>query len=139
MNAQLEIRLFYAAVAAVLAIPLVVGPVAGFGGLEAMAWLFGAEGPIVVPVSLRSGLRTICFLFLTLVPLVVWSLAAMRERAGAFRIILTCAFVSGLARLTGYIVEGNPGTLATAFLIIELAGMPALFLWHSRLIRGAAT
>lgn len=134
MVSRVELGLFYAAVGAVLAVPLVVGPVAGFGGLEGMAWLFGAGGPIAVPIPVRSGLRAIAFLFAALVPLTIWSLARLAERAGAFRIVVVCGFLSGFARLAGYVVDGDPGVVSMVFLIIELAGMPGLFLWHRRLV-----
>jgi hypothetical protein len=135
MHARLELRSFYAVVGLVLMIPLVVGLVGAFGGLERMAPLFGVDHQIVAPASLRSSLRAICFMFFAWVPLVTWALAALPERTGAFRITVGCAFLAGFARLTGYIVEGYPGVVPLGLLIIELAGMPILLLWHARMVR----
>src|SRR5205823_6475148 len=69
------------------------------------------------------------------VPLVIWALAALPDRAGAFRIAFGCAFVAGFARLTGYVVEGYPGVAPVVFMTLELAAMPMLLLWHARLVR----
>jgi hypothetical protein len=66
---------------------------------------------------------------------VIWSLRDMKQRAGAFRIIIACAFVAGFARLTGYLVDGWPGVIPIGIMVIELAVMPALLLWHQRLLR----
>ncbi len=100
-----------------------------------MARLFGVEGQIVVPVGLRSNFRAISFMFFMTVPLVIWTLAAFTQRADAFRIVFGCAFLTGFARLTGYLMDGSPGTLPTILMILEFALMPALLLWHARLAR----
>ncbi|MCI0610159.1 MAG: hypothetical protein L0Z71_14000 [Anaerolineae bacterium] len=46
-----------------------------------------------------------------------------------------CAFLSGSARLTGYLADGYPGILPVMLMILELGVMPLLILWHNRLIR----
>ncbi len=135
MSMRVELRAFYGVVGLILVIPLVVGLVGAFGGLEGMARLFGVDHRIVVSASLRNSLRAISFMFFAWFPLVIWTLAALPERAGAFRITVGCAFLAGFARLTGYLVEGYPGIVPVVFMIIELAGMPILLLWHARLVR----
>jgi hypothetical protein len=135
MSLRVELRAFYWVVGAILVIPLVAGLVGAFGGLEGMARLFNIKDPIVVPPSLRNNLRAICFMFFAWGPLVTWSLAALRERAGAFRITVGCGFVAGFARLTGYLVDGYPGLFPVLIMTIELGVMPILFLWHARLVR----
>jgi hypothetical protein len=67
--------------------------------------------------------------------LVAWSLAALRERAAVFRIVVGCAFVAGFARLTGWLVEGYPGLVPIGLMAVELVGMPVLLVWHARLVR----
>jgi hypothetical protein len=74
-------------------------------------------------------------MFVVVVPLVIWSLRRMRERAGAFRIVFGCAFLAGFARLTGILVDGSPGLAPTIFIGIELVAIPALLLWHARLLQ----
>jgi hypothetical protein len=132
---RVELRVFYAAIALVLSIPLIAGLAGAFGGLESLARVLGVGDPLRVPPSLRNSLRAICFMFFALVPLVIWSLGRLPERAGAFRIIVVCGFFAGFARATGWLVDGYPGVLPVLIMIIELGGMPALLLWHARLVR----
>lgn len=134
---RFEIRAFYGVVGLILLIPLVGGLVGAFGGLEGMAYLFGVDHQIevVIPTLLRSNCRAICCAFVSWVPLVIWSLAALPERAGAFRIILGCGFLAGFARLTGYLVEGYPGVAPVVLMTLELGVCPILLLWHARLVR----
>jgi hypothetical protein len=135
MSMRAELRAFYGVVGVILVIPLVGGLVGAFGGLEGMATLFGVDRHIVIATSLRSSVRAICCGFFSWVPLVIWSLAALPERAGAFRIIAGCAFLAGCARLTSWLVEGYPGVVPLGIMAIELGVMPILLLWHARLVR----
>jgi hypothetical protein len=132
-----ERRAFHAIVGAVLLLPLVAGFVGAFGGIEGMAGLFGADAALVVSPLLRNNFRAISAAFASWFPLVVWSLAAPAERAAVFRIIVGFGFVAGLARATGWAVEGDPGPIAAGIMAIELIGMPILLLWHARLARAA--
>jgi hypothetical protein len=135
METRSELRAFHAVVGLVLLVPLVGGLTGAFGGIGGMARLFGAGGELVVPLLLRNNFRAVCCAFVSWVPLVIWSLAVLPERAAVFRIIVGSGFVAGLARLTGWWVEGYPGGVAVAILAIELVGMPILLLWHARLMR----
>jgi hypothetical protein len=83
----------------------------------------------------RNNFRAICFMFFAYVPLLLWTLAALPERATPFRIVIGCAFLAGFARLTGYLVDGYPGVVPVVFMALELAAMPLLLLWHARLVR----
>jgi hypothetical protein len=130
-----ELRAFYGVVGLILVIPQVAGLVGAFGGLAGMARLFGVDDQIAISPVLRNNFRAVCCAFFSWVPLVVWSLAALPERAGAFRIIVGCAFLAGFARLTGWLVEGYPGVVPLGIMTIELGVMPILFLWHARLVR----
>jgi hypothetical protein len=130
-----ELRAFHAVVGLVVLIPLVAGLAGAFFGLEGLARLLGVDAAIVVPPSLRNSLRAICMMFVGWAPLVVWSLASLRERAGAFRVTIGCGFLAGFARLTGWLVDGHPGLIAIGIMAIELGVMPILFVWHRRLAR----
>jgi hypothetical protein len=132
---RVELLAFYGLVGLILLIPLVGGLVGAFGRLEEMAYLFGVDTQVLAAPLLRNNFRAICFMFFAYVPLVIWTLAAMLERAGAFRIIFACAFLAGFARLTGYVAEGYPGDVPVVFMTMELALMPLLLLWHARLVR----
>lgn len=133
--ARVEMIAFRVVIGMILLIPLAGGMTGAFGGLEGMARLYGMEGQIVVPVGLRSNFRAISFMFSMIVPLVIWTLAALPERAGAFRIVVGCAFLAGFARLTGYLVDGSPGLIPTILMTLEFILMPILLLWHARLAR----
>jgi hypothetical protein len=132
MTVDRETRLFRIVVGLVLVIPGIAGPVAGFLGVPTLARLLQAEPP-TIPPSLHNSLRAVCWMFFALVPLVIWSLRAMKERAGAFQIIVACGFVAGLTRLTGTIVDGWPGPIPIGIMTIELGLMPVLLVWHRRL------
>src|SRR2546423_8679544 len=106
MSMRLELRAFYGAVGMILLIPFVAGLVGAFGGIDGMGRLVGVEDQIVVSTLLRNNFRAICLMFFAWVPLVIWTLAALPQRAAAFRITFACAFLAGFARLTGYLVEG---------------------------------
>jgi hypothetical protein len=130
-----ELRAFYGVVGLLLLIPLAGGLVSAFGGLEGMARLFGVDDQVAVAPLLRNNFRAVSFMFFAWVPLVLWALAALPERAGALRIGFGCAFLTGFARLTGYLVDGYPGAVPVVLMTLELIGMPILLLWHARLVR----
>lgn len=130
-----ELRAFYGVVGLILLIPLIGGFVGAFGGLKGMAYLFGTDAEMVVSPALRNNFRAISCAFVSWVPLVIWTLAAIPERAGAFRIVVGSAFLAGFARLTGVLVEGYPGIVPVGIMGIELGFMPLLLLWHTRLVR----
>jgi hypothetical protein len=131
-----ELRLFRAVVGVVLLIPLVVGSAGAFGGIGGLAALFHVEPPISVSPSLANSLRAICWMFFALVPMVIWTLLEMKERAGGFRVIVVCASTAGFVRLLGCWVDGYPGVVPVIFMLMELLLLPAVLLWHTRLVRG---
>jgi hypothetical protein len=135
MRVGVELWAFRTVVGLVLIIPLVAGLAGAFGGLEALAAVLGADPHVVVGPSLRNSLRAICWMFFALVPMVVWTLRSMHERRGGFRVIVVCACLAGLARLTSYLVDGPPGVVPVVLMVLELGLMPVLLLWHARLLR----
>lgn len=132
-----ELWWFRIVVGMILVIPGVAGPVAGFGGLAGLEFIFGIDNPSVVDPALRNSLRAICFMFFAFAPLLIWVLAAPAARATPFRIIITCAWLAGFTRLTGYFVDGRPSVIELGLMGIELLGMPILVLWHLRLVKKA--
>ena len=130
-----ELRWFKLLTATVLVIPLVVGPVGAFGGLEALAALFREDRHVEVSPGLRDHLRAVCWMFVVLVPLVAWTLADPVARATPFRIVVVGAIFAGVARVVGAVVDGNPGLIAWSFAAIELGVLPVILMWHTEIIR----
>ncbi len=113
-SSRVEFRSFCGAAGLILLIPLIAGVAGAFGGVEGVERLFGVDDPIVLSPLLRNNFRAVCLMSFAWVPPVVRTLAALRERAWAFRIAFGCAFLAGFARLTGYLVEGYPGAAPAA-------------------------
>ncbi len=130
-----ELRVFQAIVLGIALVTLVAGPAGGFGGLEGLAAVFGAEGPIALDPGIRNHLRAICAVFLGFGILMAWSALALERGRTVFRIGVGVIVLAGLARVTGWIVDGYPGVPAVVFTALELVAFPLLFAWHARLLR----
>jgi hypothetical protein len=136
MSLSTELRFFRGVVMAIAAaIAFVVGPTGAFGGVDGVAALLGRDPPVGVDPVLRNHLRAICGAFAGFGLLAVWSIGALDERRNAFRIVVAVGVAIGLARVTGWIVDGDPGALAKLFLATEVVLLPLLLLWHERLLR----
>lgn len=136
MSPSNELRVFRAVVIAIiLAIPITLGLLGGFGGLEGIAALLGTEAPGPVNPALRNHLRAICTTFAGFGLLAGWTLGALEERKTAFRLAVAVIVVAGLGRVTGWIVDGRPGLVASVFMAMELILFPLLLVWHTRLLR----
>src|SRR5688572_11484978 len=100
----------FRAIVAVIAFGVTpIGVAAGYGGLEGMAALLGRDTTVVLDPGLRNHLRGICVVFAGFGALVLWSTFALDQRKGAFRIGVAAIVAAGLARLTGWSVDGDPG------------------------------
>ncbi len=135
MRLSTELRLFRLIVGVVVLIPLGLGPIGAFAGLEALGATLGGAETIRLDPSLRNHLRAICLFFAGFAALVAWALGSLEARAGAIRLALAVTLLAGLARLTGFFVDGRPGPVAIAFMTIELVVPPLVLLWHGRLLR----
>lgn len=130
-----ELRAFQAIVLVIALVTLVAGPAGGFGGLEGLSAVFGVEGPIALDAGIRNHLRAICVVFLGFGILMAWSALALERGRTVFRIGVAVIVLAGLARVTGWIVDGYPGVPAVVFTTLELVAFPLLFAWHARLLR----
>ncbi|MBI3557401.1 MAG: DUF4345 domain-containing protein [Deltaproteobacteria bacterium] len=136
MTPATELRLFRGVmIIMAAAICGLVGLVSGFGGLESMAALFRSAQTIMLDAGLRNHVRAISVVFAGFGAFTVWSTWALEERKGAFRIFVVFGVSAGFARATGWMTEGYPGVMATVFMAMELAILPALCIWHARLLR----
>ena len=67
--------------------------------------------------------------------LVLWGcIPTIERRTTIVRTITVIVVIGGLARLWGWIVEGDPGTIRWAF-VMELVVTPLLCLWQTRVAR----
>jgi len=130
-----ELRAFRVLTCAILLIPLVVGLVGAFGGLEGLAALFAEDRRVELAPAIRDHLRAVCWMFFGLVPLVGWTLVKPVERAMPFRIVVAVAIAAGVVRVIGAIVDGNPGLIAFVFAAMELGVLPVVLIWHSSIVR----
>jgi hypothetical protein len=138
MQARGELRAFHVVVGVLLLIPFAAGIFGGFGGLESLARVMQADPQVTVGPALGNHLRAVCWAFFTLGVTVVWTLRSPVQRASGFRVIVGCLVLAGLARLTGWFVDGTPGAVPAAIMAIELLGLPLILLWHARLVRRLA-
>lgn len=129
-----EKRLLQAALAILSLVPIT----AGLAGV--------LEGPqffrLVASVPVDSHMRYLSGLLLG-IGVIVWILIPHIERRGeAFATITLIVFVGGLSRLWSLVHVGQPNTVMTCALFVELGLTPALYLWQRRLAhrltRGAA-
>lgn len=134
-----DLRVFQLAVAVVVVVPIVVGGNGALGGLEGLARLFGEDRDLAVSPGLRNHLRALCWMFAMIAPLAAWTVRAdtLVARTGAFRIVAGFACAAGAVRALGTVVDGWPGPVALALFGVEVAGLPALLVWHARLVRRA--
>lgn len=123
-----EKRALQAAILLVALIPLS----AGLAGVLAGPHFFQVAAGVTADSHMRylSGLLLgIGILALAIVPHV----ERRTERMGALTLIV---FVGGLSRLYSLIMVGQPNTVMTCALFVELGLTPALYLWQRRVARG---
>jgi hypothetical protein len=128
-------KAFKAVVIAITLIPFTAGLVGAFGGVEGLCALFGEDRHVVLAPGIRNHLRAICWVFFVLAPTLWWTLGNLRERAQTFRIVVGFTALAGFARITGIVVDGNPGPPAIIFMTMELVALPLVLVWHARLVK----
>ncbi len=112
-----------------------LGPVIGFGGVGALAWLFQLEAPPPLDPGLHNHLRAVSVMFLCAGLMFAWSTIELKAGRVVFRVGVAMVLFAGLARMTGWLCDGYPGLIPVGLMVIELGVFPALFLWHRRLAR----
>lgn len=95
----------------------------------------GAPGGAPTTPSVDSEYRFVNVFWAAAGPALWWSLARADERAGFTRVLLGLAAVGGLPRLLSVRRTGWPHPVFRATLVLELAVVPTVLLWHARVIR----
>jgi hypothetical protein len=137
MGPHVELRLFRGAISAIALVTL-AGLAGGFGGVPGLAAVFGLEAPPAIDPALHNHLRAVVTVFAGFGAIMVWAAFELERGAPVFRIGVVAIVLAGLARATGWIVDGPPGAVPAALLVTELVAFPLLALWHARLLRKAA-
>ena len=137
MNRHFQRRLLQGAIAAACLVPLSTGTLSL---IEGPAFLRGVEEP--VPIDLDSHYRYLSGLLLGLGLAFASCIPAIERRTALFQALGFIVVVGALGRLLSLLVAGTPGDGHLFGLVMELAVVPLLMLWQSRLAaawaRGAA-
>lgn len=122
-------------------LPALIGALAVLGLIPVATGVLGVVlGPVlgpttpVVPVPVASEYRFLSVIWLAFGLQLWWSLRRPGERATVTRAALLVIFVGGLGRALSLARDGYPGPALTVALVIELAAVPALLLWHLRVV-----
>ncbi|MBT2517599.1 DUF4345 domain-containing protein [Streptomyces sp. ISL-90] len=120
---------------ALLIVMGVLGSIATTSGL--LGVIVGPEGiPGGGPTtaSVDSEYRFVNVFWLAAGLLLLWSLRRAEEHARLARAILVIAAVGGLARLLSVLIVGWPHPVFIATIVLELAVVPLVIWWHSRVM-----
>lgn len=124
-----EVRAMRAITAVLSAVPL-IGGLAGVVGGPAV--VTGDQG--MVNASTDSEFRFLSAAWLSMAPLVWTALPRTHDRPATLRIIGAGIVAGGLARLRSWRRLGRPRVLMIAGAALELVGVPALLVWHTRIV-----
>lgn len=129
----MERRLFQAIIALLSLIPL-----AGLAiGMTSGAAFFLPEGA-TPPVDLDNQFRYLSGVYTSVTIAIWWTLPRIEERLAPIRIACAGVFIGGLGRLASMVAYGPPSDRSMiAGVVLELAIVPLLLVWHTRLARRA--
>ena len=85
-----------------------------------------------VPPTIDSEFRFLKVIWLSVGVILIWTLRRPVERALATRVLLVVAACGGIARLISLFVVGWPHPVFIGAGILELAVLPLVIWWHSR-------
>ncbi len=117
-------------------IPLLTGLLDFILGLKAPSLSGGMiDLNIASDANLNSQIRFFGAIWLGLGVLLWRSTSDLKLHSGWFRAILWILILSGLGRLASYIQFGTPSPALFIAMLLELFVMPALLVWHSKLLK----
>jgi hypothetical protein len=127
-HARLEKHLLQAVLAVLSLVPFS----AGLAGVK----LGPAFFDVAATVSADSHMRYLSGLLLG-IGVLVWTIIPNIEKRGeALGALTLVVAVGGLSRLYSLITVGQPNTVMTCALFVELVLTPSLYLWQRRIARG---
>jgi Domain of unknown function (DUF4345) len=119
------------AVTAVLTVVPLIGGLAGIVGGPAL--VAGDPGPVAA--STDSEFRFLSAVWCSVAPLIWTALPTAQYRPGVLRIVGAGIVLGGLGRLRSWRRLGRPQPMMVGAASLELVGVPALLVWHSRIVR----
>ncbi|HET9875608.1 MAG TPA: DUF4345 domain-containing protein [Mycobacterium sp.] len=124
-----ELHAMQAITAVLTAVPLIGGLAGVIGGPALVA---GDHG--YVDASTDSEFRFLSAAWLSMAPLIWTALPTAHDRPATLRIIGAGIVVGGMARLRSWRRLGRPQAMMVAGAALELVGVPALLVWHTRIV-----
>jgi len=140
-KSTIERRAFQFFIIVIAVICFVPGGVSTFGGMNASAILGGGE-PIFYEGSMLRGFADNQYrfgfgVFLAQGFALVYFLSNIERYAILFRFVALALFIGGVGRFANIVEYGVIDTQVVGPTLIELFVVPALVLWHSRIIKPA--
>jgi hypothetical protein len=126
---SVERRLLQLTVALGCVVPLLAG---GAGMLHGPEMLHGVGAAAAVPVDLESHFRYLSGLLFGIGLAFASCIAGIERKTGRFRLLAFLVFIGGLGRLHSLVSAGVPSDGHLFGLAMELAGVPLLVLWQTR-------
>lgn len=115
--------------------------IAVLGGVAILTGLVGVVGGLAIapgePTApfLDSEYRFVNAIWLMVGIALAWSLREPFERAAVTRFVLVAIVLGGLSRLVSFALQGIPYPAFIVSLAIELIVVPALLVWHVRVVK----
>jgi hypothetical protein len=133
LDANTERRLLQWTLGTLASIPAA----SGFAGV-----LFGPRtlpgGENHVTATLDGEYRFTAVFWLATAPLIWSQLPHVEEDTTTLPLLMTTVFAGGIARVLAWRQSGRPHALFIPAIGLELVGMPAMAIWHQRIVRRAA-
>lgn len=92
-----------------------------------------------VTATLDGEYRFTAVFWLATAPLIWSRLPQVEQDTTTLPLLMATVFVGGIARMLAWRHSGRPHAMFIPVIGLELVGMPAIAVWHRRVVRRAAT